>query len=173
MFSTCLCWFLRLLGCVISVYLRTPHPFCLGPFQIHIMSYLCSCVCLCLPCLCWFEYWLMFEPCMSVLYACSFSSPNLAVSWDLLLVFYVWCFLVNHNNIWTYVLSFLRGTCKPLFCVVPISNLCGCWVFCQFSCGPRLALLFFSYPIQLLPSTKGPRSLVHCTCTFLVALTVQ
>lgn len=108
---------LRLPGYVICVFLPSLSSILLQSFPgtCHVM--LCPCVCL--PCLCWFEYWLMSEPCMSVLRACS-SSSSLVISWD------VWLGCSMFGVSWSIKAMYqnhikdcypVRGTCEPsLYC---------------------------------------------------------
>lgn len=149
MFSTCLCWFLGPLGHVISVYL--PSPLCILlaslPDTCHVIL-VSLCLSVCLPCLCWFEYWLTSEPCMSVLCACSSSFLSLAISCDLWLGYSV--FGVSWW-ITTIFLNHMEDICAVLCGEAPVntlyaipSSVSGYWVFCQLSWGLRLTFWYFS-----------------------------
>lgn len=84
------------------------HPFCLGPFQVHIMSYLCLSVYVFHACA-----GLSIDLCLSLVCLSYVHVPPLPQSGHFLgfviKIFCVWCSMVNHSNIsetWkTYVLS--------------------------------------------------------------------
>lgn len=183
MFLMCLCWFLRpVLGHVIPLYLPSSSSILLGsppdPYHVILVS---LCLSVHLPCLCWFEYCLMTKLCISVLCACSSSSPVWPFPGMCDRIIMCLVFLVNHSDICG------RHMCCP---VCPINHAVPCCSH-QSTClgvGSPLSssvnqgqLSGVLPPPQLWPPSSQPLqrrtqfqvSPVPCPCTLLLAMTSQ